>query len=107
MSKGSLSASSSVASTESETILHKGTGFCKFFDPYKGYGYITLDEKDENHKHGDVFFYHTAIFMTGLRALLNLKGRYLRDMRHIQWGATPSKKKTCRLWRYFQSWQSA
>lgn len=69
MSKGSQSASSSVTSTEPEQVFHIAKGHCKFFDPYKGYGYIALEKDDINHKHGDIFFYHTAIFMTGYRAL--------------------------------------
>ena len=40
-----------------------------FFNSAKGYGYISIDKDDINHVHGDIFFYHTAIFMTGYRAL--------------------------------------
>ena len=69
MSKWSESPSSSAASTDSEKIIFKAKGFCKFFDAFKGYGYISIEKDDKNADHGDIFFYHTAIFMTGYRAL--------------------------------------
>jgi CspA family cold shock protein len=53
-----------MTSSESKSKIKSYRGFCKWFDAKKGYGFITIEEQDE-----EVFVHFSNIDMEGFKKL--------------------------------------